>query len=48
MKYTHLISFYENYKAKQLKYISLNRLIRYHKILKGLTSYKDKLFTFKY
>ena len=47
-KYTHIISFCENYEAEQLKYVILNRLIQYHKILKELTSDKNKLFTFKY
>ena len=47
-KYTYLISFCENYKAEQLKYVILNQLIRYHEILKGLTSDRNKLFTFKY
>ena len=47
-KYTHLISFCEEYNSKQLKYIILNRLIRYHEIFKKLTSDKNKLFTSKY
>ena len=47
-KYAHLISFCEDYEAEQLKYVILNRLIRYHEILKGLTSDRNKLFTFKY
>ena len=47
-KYTHSISFCEDYKAKQLKYVILNRLIRYYRIFKELTSDRDKLFTFKY
>ena len=47
-KYAHLISFCKDYGAEQLKYVILNRLIRYHKIPKELTSDRDKLFTFKY
>ena len=47
-KYAHLISFCENYEIKQLKYVILNRLIRYHEIFKELTSDRNKLFTFKY
>ena len=47
-KYTHFISFREEYDSEQLRYILMNRLIRYHKILKELISDKDKLFTSKY
>ena len=47
-KYTHMISFCENYEAEQLKYVILNRLIQYYEIFKELTSDKNKLFTFKY
>ena len=47
-KYTHFISFRKEYDSKQLKYIIMNRLIRYHEILKRLTSDKNKFFTLKY
>ena len=47
-KYTHLISFCKEYDSKQLRYINLNRLIKYHEILKELISDKNKLFTLKY
>ena len=47
-KYAHLIPFCKDYEAEQLKYVILNRLIRYYEILKELTSDRDKLFTFKY
>jgi len=48
IKYSHIIACKEKFIAKQLKYIVLNRLIRYHNILKGLTSDRDKLFTSNY
>ena len=35
-KYCHIIFFKKTYNVKQLKYIVLNRLIRYQKILKEL------------
>ncbi len=48
IKYLYIIACKEKFIAKQLKYIILNRFIRYHDILKELTSNKDKLFTFNY
>ena len=48
IKYNHLISFNEKYSADQLKFIILNKLIRYHDISKEITSDRDKLFTSKY
>jgi len=48
IKYSHIIACRENFIAKQLGYIILNRLIRYHNIFKGLISDKDKLFTSNY
>ena len=48
IKYSHIIACKEKFIAKQLEYIVLNRLIRYHDILKGLTSNRDKLFTSNY
>ena len=47
-KYSHIIACKEKFTAKQLGYIVLNRLIRYHDIPKELTSDKDKLFTSNY
>ena len=47
-KYCHIILFKEIYNVEQLKYIVLNRLIRYQKISRGLINDKDKLFTFNY
>ncbi len=47
-KYSHIIACKEKFNAKQLGYIILNRLIRYHDIPKGLTSDRDKLFTSNY
>jgi len=48
IKYSHIIACKEKFIVEQLKYIVLNRLIRYHDILKGLTSNRDKLFTSNY
>jgi hypothetical protein len=48
IKYSHIIACKEKFIAKQLEYIVLNRLIRYHNIFKELTSDKDKLFTSNY
>jgi len=48
IKYLHIIACKEKFIAKQLEYIILNRLIRYHDILKELTSNKDKLFMSNY
>ena len=47
-KYSHIILFKKMYTAEQLRYIILNRLIRYHRISKELTSDWDKLFTLNY
>ncbi len=48
IKYSHIIACKEKFIAKQLRYIVLNRLIRYYDILKELISNKDKLFTSNY
>jgi hypothetical protein len=48
IKYSHIITCKEKFIVEQLKYIVLNRLIRYHNIFKELTSNKDKLFTSNY
>ncbi len=48
IKYSHIIACKEKFIAEQLRYIVLNRLIRYHDILKGLTNDRDKLFTSNY
>ncbi len=47
-KYSHIIACKEKITAEQLKYIVLNRLIRYHDIPKELISDRDKLFTSNY
>jgi len=47
-KYSHIIACKEKFTAEQLRYIVLNRLIRYHDIFKRLISDKDKLFTSNY
>ncbi len=48
IKYSHIIACKKKFIAKQLRYIILNRLIRYYDIFKRLTSNKDKLFTSNY
>ncbi len=48
IKYLHIIICEEKFIVEQLEYIVLNRFIRYHNILKGLISDKDKLFTSNY
>ena len=48
IKYCHIIFFKEIYNVKQLKYIILNRLIRYQKISKEFINDRNKLFTFNY
>jgi len=48
IKYLHIIACKEKFIVEQLKYIILNRFIRYHNIFKGLTSNRDKLFTSNY
>ncbi len=48
IKYSHIIACKEKFIAKQLRYIILNRLIRYYDIFKRLTSNRDKLFTSNY
>ena len=47
-KYSILIPFKETYKADQLGFILLNRLIRNHSIPRIITSDRDKLFTLNY
>ena len=48
IKYSHLISFKKQYTIKQLSFVVLDRLIRYHEISRKVTSDKDKLFTSNY
>ena len=48
IKYCHIIFFKKIYNVEQLKYIVLNRLIRYQEISKELINDKDKLFIFNY
>ena len=47
-KYCHIISFKKTYNVEQLKYIVLNRFIRYQRISRKLINDKNKLFTFNY
>jgi len=48
IKYSHIIACKEKFTAEQLRYIVLNRLIRYHDIFKRIISDRDKLFTSNY
>ena len=48
IKYCHIIFFKKIYNVKQLKYVVLNRLIRYQKISKEFINDKNKLFIFNY
>ena len=47
-KYFYIIVFKKTYIAEQLGYIVLNRLIKYYRLLTGITSNRDKLFTLNY
>jgi len=48
IKYSHIIACKEKFTAEQLRYIVLNRLIKYYNIPKRLISDRDKLFTSNY
>ncbi len=48
IKYLYIIACKKKFIVKQLKYIVLNRFIRYYNILKELISNRDKLFTSNY
>jgi len=48
IKYLHIIACKKKFIIKQLKYVVLNRLIRYHNILKKLINNREKLFTSNY
>ena len=47
-KYTIIVLFKESYKADQLAFILLDRLIRDYSILKSIISDRDKLFISNY
>ena len=47
-KYTIMVPFKESYKANQLAFVLLDRLIRDHGIPTSITSDRDKLFTSNY
>ena len=47
-KYTIIVLFKEFYKANQLAFVLLDRLIRDYSILKSITSDRDKLFILNY
>lgn len=47
-KYAIMVPFKESYKADQLAFILLDRLIRDHGIPRSITSDRDKLFTSNY
>ena len=44
----HIVFFKKNHIVKQFEYIVLNRLIKYHKLLKKITNDKNKLFIANY
>ena len=48
IKYCHIVLFKKTYNVEQLRYVVLNRLIRYQGISKKFISDKDKLFTSNY
>ena len=48
IKYLYIIACKKKFIAKQLKYIVLNRLIRYYNIFKELINNKDKFLTSNY
>ena len=48
IKYCHIVPFKETYNVEQLKYIVLNRLIRYQGLSREIINDKDKLFTSNY
>ena len=47
-KYSHIVPFKEEYIVEQLEYIVLDRLIRYHELLKGIINDRNKLFISNY
>ena len=47
-KYTIIVPFKESYKADQLAFVLLDRLIRDYSILKLIISDRDKLFILNY
>ena len=47
-KYTIIVPFKESYKADQLAFVLLDRLIRDYSISKSITSDRDKLFISNY
>ena len=48
IKYTIIVPFKETYKADQLAFVLLDRLIRDYSILKSIISDRDKLFMSNY
>ena len=47
-KHSYIILFKKSYITKQLKYVVLNRLIKYYRLLTGIISDRNKLFTLNY
>ena len=47
-KYCHIVLFKETYNVEQLRYIVMNKLIRYQRISRKFISDQDKLLTFNY
>ena len=48
IKYSHIVLFKKEYTVEQLKYIVLNRLIKYHKLFKKIINDRNKVFIFNY
>ena len=48
IKYFYIISFKKTFIAKQLNFVVLNKLIRYHEILQKITSDRNKFFISNY
>ncbi len=48
IKYLYIIIYKKKFIVEQLKYILLNRLIKYYSIFKRLISNRDKLFISNY
>ena len=47
-KYTHFILYLETFEVKQIVWIILDRVIRYHGILESITLDRNKIFTSKF
>ena len=48
IKYCHIIFFKKTYNVEQLRYIVLDKFIKYQRISRGFINDRDKLFIFNY